>query len=107
MLEITGEYIPLDLAEPTATRWQVLRSWFWPVTIMVESHGADWVRYLTFENTFKLIRGRWHRRGKRVISTEDLRERNERDHIYNSDDHARAALSPEDFARFTGEEPKP
>jgi hypothetical protein len=29
---------------------------------------------MIFETTFKLVRGRWHRLGKRVIATEDLRE---------------------------------
>ena len=79
MLEITGEYIPLDRRFPATTRWQRLASWLWPVKIVSEDHGADWVRYLTFETTYVLRRGRWDWRSERsrLIASEDLRERNQ------------------------------
>lgn len=79
MLEITGEYIPLDRRTPTPTRWQRALSWLTPVRVTVEDHGADWVRYLTFETTYVLRRGRWveRKRSSRLVATQDLRERNE------------------------------
>ena len=81
MLEITGEYIPLDRKTPNPTRWQRMRSWFAPVRITVIDHGADWIRYLTFETTYVLRRGRWDWRAERsrLVDTEDLREHNERE----------------------------
>lgn len=87
MLEITGEYIPLDRRTPTPTRWQKVRSWLWPVRVTVEDHGADWVRYLTFETTYVLRRGRWDWRAERsrLVATEDLRERQEREAAQEAD----------------------
>lgn len=80
MLEITGEYISLDRKRPETTRIQHLLSWLWPVSIKTEDHGADWVNYLTFETTYVLKRGKWVYRlqKSRLIATEDLRARNER-----------------------------
>lgn len=80
MLEITGEYIPLNRRPPTPTRWQRALSWLLPVRIAVEDHGADWVRYLTFETTYVLRRGRWDWRAQcsRLTASEDLHERRER-----------------------------
>lgn len=79
MLELTGEYIPLDRKAPTPTRWQIARSWLWPVEVKAEDHGADWVRYLTFETIHVLRRGRWDGRAQqsRLVAAEDLRERRE------------------------------
>lgn len=77
MLEITGEYIPLDRQAPEPTRWQAIRSWLWPVRVVTEDHGADWVRYMTFETTRVLSRGRWlwRKERSRLVATQDLRER--------------------------------
>lgn len=76
MLEITGEYLPLDDASPKATRWQKILSWFRPVKVTTITHGADYVRYLTFETTYELKRGKWtwQKKHSRLIASEDLRE---------------------------------
>lgn len=81
MLEITGEYIPLDRRTPVATRWQRTLSWFVPVRVIRADHGADWVRYLTFETTYVLRRGQWNRRAQRsrLVASENLQERQARD----------------------------
>jgi hypothetical protein len=79
MLEITGEYIPLKETAPEVTRAQKFWSYLWPLKFRGTAEGADWVRYLYFDTDYTLRRGKLRVSSKRLVHTEDLREKQERE----------------------------